>query len=120
MSPLPPLLKAAQTKDKGVAGRKAEKAAAGRLGASLRPGSGALDGAKGDYEVGDFLMENKTTQSESYTLKQATLHKIYQESLERTKKPALAVQFVNARGQSEKRDRWVMIPESVFNDLVGG
>jgi hypothetical protein len=120
MSPLPPLLKNAQSKDKGVAGRKAEKIAAKRVGAVLTPGSGVIEGAKGDYKLGDFLIENKTTQSESYTLKQGTLHKIYQEALERTKVPALAVQYVNSQGQSDKRDRWIMVPEHVFKQLIGG
>jgi hypothetical protein len=117
--PIPPLLARSQTKDKGVAGRRAEKAAASRLGAVQRPGSGVIDGAKGDYEVGDFLMENKSSQGESFSIKQAQLHKIYQEALERTKVPALAFQFVNSQGQSEKRDRWVCVPEAVWKELVG-
>jgi hypothetical protein len=119
MSPVAPALARLQTKDKGIPGRKAEKHAAKRLGAVQRPGSGVLDGAKGDYEKGEFLIENKSSQSASFTVKQPVLHKAYQEALERAKQPALAFQFVNELGQSEKRDRWVCIPEHVFKQLIG-
>lgn len=119
--PLPPYLKRAQTKDKGIPGRKAESSIIKRLGAAGRPGSGAMDGAKGDMTKGEFLIENKSSSRDarSFTVQQAHLHKIYQEALELTRKPALAFQFVNAHGQSEKRDRWVCIPESVWQELVG-
>lgn len=119
MSPVAPALSRAQTKDKGIPGRKAEKKAAQRLGAVQRPGSGALDGAKGDYELGDFLIENKSAQGASFSVKQGVLHKAYQEALERSKQPAVAFQFVNEQGASEKRDRWVCVPEHVFKRLIG-
>ena len=89
---------------------------------ALQPGSGALAGAKGDIKKDGpipLLIENKTTLNASYTLKQDVLHKIYQEALESNRTPALAIQFVRTNGASEKRDRWVMIPESTFNELTG-
>lgn len=109
----------AKGKDKGVAGRVAEKSLAKRLGGSLTPGSGALDGAKGDVKVGNFLIENKTTTNDSFSVKKDHLYKIYQESLEVSKTPALAIQFVTDEGKSNKRDRWVCIPESVFMEFLG-
>lgn len=109
----------AKGKDKGVAGRVAEKSLAKRLGGSVTPGSGALDGAKGDVKVGDFLIENKTSTRDSFSIKKDHLYKIYQESLEVTKTPALAIQFVNSEGKSDKRDRWVMMPESAFMEFLG-
>lgn len=119
MSPTPPYLKRASNPDKGIAGRKAESNAAKRIGADLRPGSGAMDGAKGDYQIGEFLIENKTSMHASFSVRQEHFRKIYQEALERAMHPALAFQFVNAHGQSEKRDRWIAIPEGLFRQLIG-
>lgn len=118
MSTVPPYLRRAQSPDKGVAGRKAEKGLAQRLGGTVRPGSGALAGAKGDVTLHDFLIESKTTLSASLVLKQEWLHKIYQEALETNKTAALAIAFVGESGQSQKRDRWVMVPEAVWAELV--
>lgn len=117
---LPPYLKRATTGGKGKAGRAAEKLTSKRLGASLTPGSGSLAGAKGDMEKGDFLIENKSSLSDSFSIKKDHLYKIYQEALESAVNPALTFQFVNADGKSERRDRWVVIPESVFQELISG
>lgn len=118
--PVPPALRRAakDARDKGTAGKKAEASLAKRLGGTLRPGSGAMDGAKGDVTVADFLIENKSSTNASFSVQQSHLHKIYQEALELSKTPALAFQFVNPQGQSGKRDRWVMVPESVWQELT--
>jgi len=118
--PIPPMLRRAETKDKGVAGRAAEKSLAQRLGGRLTPGSGAIAGAKGDVKVEEFLVENKSSMSDSFSVKKAHLHKVYQEALETAKYPALAFQFVNGDGKSTKKDRWVCIPEAAFQELVKG
>lgn len=120
MSLIPPYLKRAakNDKDKGRPGRKAETSLAMRLGGTQRPGSGALAGAKGDVTIGDFLLENKSSQGASFSVKQEHFHKIYQEALEVSKNPALAFQFVDSQGKSEKRDRWVAIPEALFCELI--
>lgn len=104
-------------KDKGVAGRKAEKSLSKRLKGSLTPGSGNLSGRKGDLTVGEFLMENKTSTMDSFSIRKDHLYKIYQEALEVSKTPALSVQFVTSDGNSAKRDRWVMITEATFQML---
>lgn len=106
-------------KDKGVAGRVAEKSLAKRLGGTATPGSGAKEGAKGDVKAGDFLVENKTSTNDSFGVKKDHLFKIYQEALEIGKHPALSFQFVSSEGKSAKRDRWVCIPESVFLEFLG-
>ena len=102
----------------GDVGRLAEQKAAKRLGGKLRPASGATDGAKGDYTVGDFLVENKSTQSASLSLKQDWLLKIYYEALELGKIPALSLAFTNVNGESGRNSRWVCVPEHVFKELV--
>lgn len=114
-----PFMRRLNKRDSGHHGRKAEESLAKRVGGTLQPGSGALDGAKGDVKVGDFLMENKSTQGASLSLKQDWALKIYQEALEQNKNPALSIQFVRGNGQSEKRDRWVMITEAMFLELIG-
>lgn len=120
-SPVPPYLKRAMKndKDKGHAGKKAEGSLAHRLRATLQPGSGALAGAKGDMKKGQYLIESKTAVGESFTLRHEWLRKIYQEALETGMTPAMAVTFVDHLGKSERNGRWIMIPESVFNELVG-
>jgi hypothetical protein len=47
------------------------------------------------------------------------LYKVYQEALDVGKSPALSFQFVNMQGKSEKKDRWVAIPEHIFRELLG-
>lgn len=109
-------------RDSGHHGRKAEKSLAHRLGGQTQPGSGALAGAKGDVKlkaIMDFLMENKATNTASFSMRQEWLHKVYQEALEQSRVPALSFQFTNDAGKSEKRDRWVAVPESVFALLIG-
>lgn len=118
MSAQPPFLRRGIAKDTGRAGRAAETSLASRLSGEQRPGSGALAGAKGDVTVGDFLVENKTSMSASFSVRQEHLHKIYQESLETGKNPALAFQFVDHLGKSERRDRWVCMPEALFKELT--
>lgn len=117
-----PYLDRVKGRDTGHHGRKAEKKAAVRLRGKLTPGSGALDGAKGDILVErdslDFLVENKATLKDSFSLRLGHLHKIYQEALEQSKTPALAFQFVYPDGGSTKRDRWVAIPEHIFEELT--
>ena len=102
----------------GEVGRLAEKKAAKRLGGDLRPSSGAMDGAKGDYTIGRFLVENKSTQTANLSLKQDWLLKIYYEALELGKIPALSLAFTNVNGESSRNSRWVCVPEHVFKELV--
>lgn len=119
MSIVPPYLARGNKGGSGAAGRKAEKALATRLKGQQTPGSGALAGAKGDVHVGQFLFENKSSTSDSFSVKKDVLLKIYHEALEVGKKPALSFQFVNSEGKSDKRSRWVCIPEHLFDELMG-
>ncbi len=99
-------------------GQKAEKRTAKRFGVNSRVGSGAVDGFKGDFEVRDFLVENKTTEHRSISLKYNWLRKISKEALAENKEPALAIQFVDRDGYPIAQDAaWIMIPERVFNEM---
>ena len=98
-------------------GQKSERKTAKRLGGTTRPGSGAVAGAKGDILLTDYLVENKSTEHKSISLKLEWLDKISVEAREEGKAPALAIQFVDKAGNSKKRGRWVLIPEDEFNGL---
>ena len=99
-------------------GQKSEKKTAKRLGGKTRPGSGAVAGAKGDILLSEFLVENKSTEHASISLKLAWLEKISVEAREEGKAPALSIQFVDKQGNSKKRGRWVLIPESEFQEML--
>ncbi len=99
-------------------GQKAEKRTARRFGVLPRAGSGSVEGFKGDLDVGDFLIENKSTEHKSISLKYDWLHKISKEALTENKEPALALQFVDREGKPVAHDAtWIMIPERVFNEM---
>jgi hypothetical protein len=111
-----------EKRDSGHHGRVAESRLAIRVGGKLQPGSGAVAGAKGDVKLDHhsrpFLLESKTTKGESITIRRDWCFKIYQEALEVSRHPGLAVTFTDPLGKSEKRERWVMVPEAVFLDLI--
>lgn len=116
-----PFLNRANKRDSGHHGREAEKRIAKRLGGKQQPGSGALQGAKGDVVIDtaiNVLLENKATAADSISIKLDWLLKVYQEALEQGRTPALAIQFTTLTGTSEKRGRWVMVPENVFQELI--
>ena len=100
------------------AGLKAERKLAKRMGATLTPGSGALDGAKGDMFMDDYLIESKSTISETLSLHLRWLDKIRREALGRNKVPALAIQFTDGTGTPILGGSWVAVPENEFKALV--
>lgn len=118
-----PFITRMDKRDKGFHGRRAEESLASRLKGQLQPGSGALDGAKGDVKKNtasfNFLIESKTTKGESLGLQRDWCYKIYQEALEQNRTPALAIAFTNDAGKSEKRERWVAVPEHIWKELIG-
>lgn len=99
-------------------GRRAEEELSGRLGADLTPASGALDGAKGDMQAGDFLIESKATENGSMSVKYGWLNQVHMCAREKGLDPALSVQFVSADGRPRKNGAWVMISEEDFRELL--
>jgi hypothetical protein len=100
-------------------GQLAEKRAAKRLGGRQRPGSGAMDGAKGDIVKKGFLIESKATKHDSITVKLAWLEKIDKEALDAGKDPALLIQFVDAMGNPWRGSGWVLVSERTFAEISG-
>jgi len=105
-----------RTNNKQRHGLRAEKKLAKRIGGRLRPGSGAMAGAKGDISLPTTLVEVKTTTNDSISLKYEWLKKIGFEALDAGKSPALSIQFVEAGGLPRLMGKWVLVPEVVFNE----
>lgn len=101
-------------------GQKSERKTAKRLGGATRPGSGSLDGAKGDIMLPQFLIENKCTEHKSISLKLDWLDKISREARAEGKAPGLAIQFVDKNGHSVRGRRWVLILEDEFREMSDG
>lgn len=105
--------------DAGAHGRKAEKYQAKSLKAKLTPGSGALDGAKGDMEKStatmDLLIESKATCAESMSVKHAWLKKITREAKDKSKVPMVVISFTTEAGLPKDEGEWVMIPKAIAN-----
>jgi hypothetical protein len=104
-----------QTRGTHKHGQKSEVKTAKRLGGVPRPGSGAVAGAKGDIMLSEYLVENKSTEHKSISIKLEWLEKISVEAREESKIPALAIQFVDKAGNSKRNARWVLIPEDEFH-----
>ena len=105
--------------DKRDHGTRAEKKTAKRLAGHLRPGSGAVEGAKGDILLPTYLLENKCTENASLSLKFGWLEKISREALQENRLPGLSLQFVDKLGNPRLYGRWVMIPEDEFKEMIG-
>lgn len=102
----------------GTTGRASEKDLSKKLGGRLRPASGAMDGAKGDIVLPDFLMEAKSTINDSLSIKHVWLSKIASEASMDNKQPALSVRFTHGDGKPKNYGDWVMIPRTLFEELT--
>lgn len=109
-----PVLARLNKVDNGRAGRLSEKRLARRVKGVQRIGSGAVEGMKGDVVKNDYLIEAKSTVSKSFILHKEWLLKIYQEALEISKIPCFAISFTDDQGRSEKRERWLCVPEHIW------
>lgn len=105
---------------KGMHGTASEKRLGKEVGGKMTPGSGALQGAKGDVVLPVFLMECKATCTPTMSLQYSWLNKISYEAVNAGKVPALSVSFVDYDGKSALHGDWVMVPLTVFNELIHG
>ncbi len=81
-------------------------------------GSGAWVGHKGDLESDDFLLENKATEKNSYSLKLEVLRKIGREALRANRRPSLMLQFTNSTGRPRHDGAWVLVRESDWREMT--
>jgi hypothetical protein len=103
----------------GHTGRLSEKRLGKQIGARATPASGAMLGAKGDLDLGNVLMEAKSTIKDSMTLHFDWLMKIEGEARRMGKTPALAISFVKCSGGVWPGGDWVMIPVETAVELFG-
>lgn len=106
-----------RSKSKTSHGNTSEKRLAKSMKGRLTPGSGALDGAKGDISLGNLLIECKSTINASISLKYAWLQKIMKEAKGTNQMPAVTISFVNGSGEVKHDGDWVMIPKTLFDEL---
>ncbi len=91
----------------GTAGRISEKRLSKTLGGTLRPNSGAVEGAKGDIVVGKTLVEAKSTTGRSIKIEHSWLGKISKEARDAGKTPLLALSFTSEDGRPVPNGEWV-------------
>lgn len=113
-----PFLKRKSTHKIGKAGRKSEQRLTRQLGGRARPASGAMEGAKGDIDLGTVLLEAKSTTGHSISVKHSWLAKIGKEARSEGKLPALSLSFINEDGSPVMDGEWVMIPMHKFKELL--
>jgi hypothetical protein len=96
--------------------RRQEDSIAERLGGRRQPGSGAIEGVKGDVKVeGKYRIEAKHTKQKSYRVTREELNKIRGEC-EGTETPLFVIDFVDpSTGRSP--DRWVLMPFHRFEQM---
>lgn len=108
----------------GSHGNASEKRLGKALGGKMTPGSGAMKGAKGDVkhtarpEIGEVLLEAKSTINQTMSIEHAWLVKISHEALGKGATPMLSVSFVTPEGKAKQNGDWVMMPLRVYKELT--
>lgn len=113
-----PFLTRVENRGKSSHGKASEKKIAKSIGARLTPASGACASAKGDMQLGEFLLEAKSTIHNSITLDRDFFIKIAHEAKYKGKNPALTVSFVTGDGSAKCDGEWVCIPMNLFSMLI--
>ena len=101
------------TKDRKVKYNEGEKNLATKLGGRRQPGSGAIDGFKGDVITREFLIDQKTTEHSSFRITGGVLNKITYEARQAGKHPAIEIELCVAPSTPKE---WMLIPLDVFNE----
>ena len=85
-----------------------EKKLAKRLGGFAQPGSGSGDD-KGDVITDDYLIDDKFTDSKSYTVTVETLNKLSREARNHDKEPILLIKYTKKMPPFTPSE-WCLIP----------
>lgn len=102
----------------GKSGRASERRLTKDLGGRGRPASGAMEGAKGDIDLGEVLVEAKSTTGASIAVKHSWLAKIGREARMEGKMPALTLSYVNEDSSPVMDGEWALIPLHKFKELL--
>lgn len=113
-----PLFRRKRLLGSGHHGNKSEKRTAKRLSAKLQPYSGNKPNARADMTLARFLIEAKSTTAGSLRLPLDWLCKIAGEARRANRSPAMSISFVTGDGRERTDGTWVMMPESIFKELV--
>ena len=77
-----------------------------------------MQGAKGDINLGEILMEAKSTTGKSIGVSRDWLLKIANEARSEQKQPALMLSFINPNGRPLLDGEWVCIPRHVWENSI--
>lgn len=99
-------------------GQKSEELTGKRLAAKQVPGSGAIEGFKGDLYRDEYMIECKSTIKLTMGLKLEWLRKVAKEAREAGLRPALHLAFVQGNGAPVKDGTWIMMREVDFQQLM--
>lgn len=113
-----PYLKKKNKHKIGKAGRKSEVRLNKKIGGRQTPASGALETAKGDILKGEFLIEAKATESDTFRLERTILCKIAGEALRVGKLPAVCVSFITGNGKPKVDGEWALIRLKDFKEYM--
>lgn len=80
-----------------VRSKRSEKLAAKIYGGKVQPASGAINrlDLKGDVKSDTFLVDDKTTDAQSYQLKVETWRKLSSEAYRTARRPSMRVEFID-------------------------
>jgi hypothetical protein len=88
-----------------TASKHQEEATAERLGGKRTPGSGNQWHSKNDVKSKEWLVENKTTEKERYSLKISDLRSLLMNAILEEKKPVMEVEF-----RGKLKESFVIMP----------
>lgn len=101
------------TKNRKTRYNEGERKLAQRLGGRRQPGSGSIDGYKGDVVTKKFLIDQKVTEHSSFRLTAGVLNKITFEARQANKHPAIEIEMQVAPSTPKE---WILIPLDVFDE----
>ena len=111
-------------------GQQTERDILKKIGARRQPGSGAISGFPNDGVKGRYLIEVKSTQCESLSLKRKWLEDLEENAMVRGKIPALVIVFNRPEHKGStgyaswtvdaQISEWVAIPRRDFDRLTKG
>lgn len=92
---------------------KRERKLAERLGGKAQSNSGSGDADKGDVKLSKYLLDDKFTESNGYTLKKSDLNTLTKQARGHNKEPILVIKYVK-KVPAGIPSEWAIIPEHCY------
>lgn len=99
----------------GLGGRTLRQSGAAPVSKWAKKLGGGHVSEQGDFRTDDFLIEHKSTEKGSMSLKREWLNKVREGAERSARDPAVIITF--DRGL-QKHEDWVLLPRSVFDKLM--